>query len=435
MMTAAPLQRAGGAERSDTTPSLRTAHHRLPSATMLILTVEQLVGTIKDVLETEPLLQDAWVQGEVSNLSRSAAGHLYFTLKDAGGQVRCVLFRHQARYQSYTPANGALVVVHGRVSLYEASGALQLYVDLVQADGIGAAALELERLRQRLAAEGLFDEHRKRPLPAFPRCIGVVTSAQGAVWHDIKTVIARRFPSVVLVLAPAQVQGADAPASIVAGLRRLWELDCCDVIIVGRGGGSAEDLWAFNDEQVARAIYASPAPVISAVGHEVDYTIADLVADVRAPTPSAAAELAVPDRQHLLAELAGLRDRLCAAAGARLSAARAGLDAAGRRLGRSSPQPRLVQQRQRLDDLAAGLTAQLTRRLERHDQAVGALAGRLRALDPRAVLARGYAVVTLAGSGAVVASVGAVAAGDRLRVHVRDGWFGARVAPPAEETR
>jgi exodeoxyribonuclease VII large subunit len=401
---------------------------------MDILSVEQLVGVIKDVLETEPLLQDVWVRGELSNLSRAASGHLYFTIKDADSQLKCVLFRHQARYQSYDAVNGALVIVHGRVSLYEASGALQLYVDLIQADGIGAAALQLEHLRQRLAAEGLFDEARKRPLPAYPTCIGVVTSAQGAVWHDIRSVIARRYPSVVLLLSPAQVQGEGAPASIVEGLRRLWELDCCDLIIVGRGGGSAEDLWAFNDERVARAIYASPAPVVSAVGHETDVTIADLVADLRAPTPSAAAELAVPDRLALLAETAALRDRLRSLLAERLTVGRDDLDAAGRRLLRRSPQRRLSERRQRLDEMTEDLTARLDRRFQRHQATVAALAGQLRALDPRAVLGRGYAVVTLADTNAVVDRAGVVTAGARLRVRVRDGEFGARATSPVEET-
>ncbi|MCC6626230.1 MAG: exodeoxyribonuclease VII large subunit [Chloroflexi bacterium] len=399
---------------------------------MYILSVAELTEVIRAVLDTEPLLHDVWVRGEVSNLSRSASGHIYFTIKDAASQLKCVLFRQHQRYQSYQPINGALVVVHGRISIYEAAGSLQVYVDLVQADGIGAASLELEQRRQRLAAEGLFEPGRKRRLPAYPACIGVVTSAQGAVWHDIQHVVARRFPSAVLVLAAARVQGDGAPASIVAALRQLWELDCCDTIIVGRGGGSAEDLSAFNDERVVRAIFASPVPVISAVGHEVDYTLVDEVADVRAPTPSAAAELAVPDRLHLLTDVANLATRLRAGLAQQLADARGQTADYRRRVQWHSPRDRVRDGRQRVDDLSALLHERFSQRVERRRATLDALAGRLAALDPSAVLARGYAVVTRAETGAVVASRSAVAPGVVLRVQVSDGEFSATVARAEE---
>jgi exodeoxyribonuclease VII large subunit len=394
---------------------------------MQVLSVGQLVMIIRSVLESEPLLQDVWVRGEISNLSRAASGHTYFSVVDADSQLKCVLFRHSARYQPFQPTNGALAIVHGRISLYDASGALQLYVDLLQPDGIGAGALHLAQVRQRLLLEGLFDAGRKRALPRFPSVVGVVTSAHGAVWHDIQQIVARRFPSVVLLLSPAQVQGEGAAASIVSALRRLWELECCDVIIVGRGGGAALDLDAFNDEQVARAIYASPVPIISAVGHETDHTIADDVADVRAPTPSTAAELAVPDRALLLEDLAQLSGRLRAAMTTAYGAGRDRTDDLGHRLLRHSPRTRLADSRQRLDDLSLTLRRLVGHQQTRRRLELGEVAGSLRALDPAAVLARGYAVVTVAATGAVVTRVGDVSNGDRLQVRVADGQLGAEV--------
>lgn len=399
---------------------------------MHILNIDQLTGYINDVLASDMVLSDVWVRGEVSNLARPASGHLFFTLKDAVSQVRAVLFRHHARYQSYAPADGALVVAHGRVALYEATGALQLYVDLVQPAGVGAAFLQMEQLRTRLAEEGLFDAGRKRPLPSYPRCIGVVTSASGAVWHDIVTVVRRRYAAVELVLSPAQVQGDGAAASVVAGLRRLWELDRCDLIIVARGGGSAEDLGAFNAESVARAIYASPVPVISAIGHETDVTIADDVADMRAPTPSAAAELAVPDGAALRLEVERRRGRLRAALAERLATARDELEHGARHLEGVSPRRRMRAERRRLDGLAATTARAMQHRLTLERQRTLALEGRLGALNPRAVLARGYAVVTRAATGAVVGSAAGIVPGERVRVRVRDGAFEARVEGQSE---
>jgi exodeoxyribonuclease VII large subunit len=393
---------------------------------MHILSVGQMAGYIKTVLTSDDLLQDAWVRGEVSNLARPPSGHIYFSIKDADSQLKCVLFRQQARLQAYLPADGDQVVVHGRVSLYEASGLLQVYVDLVQRDGLGEAALWLEQVRQRLAAEGLFDERRKRPLPAYPTCIGVVTSAQGAVWHDIQTIIARRYANVTLVLSPAQVQGEGAPASIIAALRRLWERAECDVIIVGRGGGSAEDLWAFNDEGVARAIYASPVPIVSAVGHELDVTIADYVADLRASTPSAAAEMVVPDGRQLRADVLLLRERLQGLATDQIDERRRDLDSAMARLRRTSPRHRLARERQRVDDLTRDLGVPLRHHLALQRQAVVAALARLGALDPRAVLGRGYAMVSTVTTNTVV-SAATVESGERLRVRVHDGHFVVQV--------
>lgn len=392
-----------------------------------ILSVAQVTGYLKEVLASDMLLADLWLIGEVSNLSRSAAGHVYFTVKDETSQLRCVLFRHNGLRQSYRVEAGAQVVVHGEVSLYEATGTLQLYVDLIQPAGVGAAHLQFERLRQQLTEEGLFDTGRKRPLPSFPQVIGVVTSAQGAVWQDIVTIVKRRFPAITLCLSPTLVQGDQAPAAIVAALRRLWQLERCDLIIVARGGGSAEDLMAFNDEAVARAIFASPVPVISAIGHETDLTIADLVADLRAPTPSAAAELAVPDRQQLLTALADLSRRLRRCAVDSLQEEQDALISVTDRLQQAGPHQLVQQGRQQLEQMRRRMvtTERHTRLLQRERLAV--LTGRLQALDPTAVLGRGYAVVTRLADGTVVTAAPRLAIGELVAVQVQQGVFQARV--------
>ncbi|MGH9174244.1 MAG: exodeoxyribonuclease VII large subunit, partial [Vicinamibacterales bacterium] len=268
---------------------------------MRVLTVPEITSYIRELVEFDPILSDVWLRGEVSNFSRSAAGHMYFCLSSEGAQLNSVLFRGSQHGVLALPRNGDAVLAHGRVAIYEARGQYQLIVDNVAPEGIGILQLQFEETKRRLAADGLFADERKRPLPEIPAVIGVVTSAHGAVWHDIQTVVARRFPLAELILAPSAVQGPDAPDELIAGLEALQEHGRCDVIIIGRGGGAAEDLAAFNDERLARAIYACRAPVVSAVGHETDSCIADLVADVRAPTPSAAAELCVPNGRDVLA--------------------------------------------------------------------------------------------------------------------------------------
>ena len=273
---------------------------------MQLFTVTEIAQYLKQSLDRDSQLQDLWVSGEVSNLVRSAAGHAYFTLKDAGAQIRCALFRGGRGAELLT--DGGAVNAHGRVSFYENRGQLQLYVDMVQPSGLGALALELERLKTQLDEEGLFDPSRKRPLPLFPKRIGVVTSEQGAVLHDIRNVVERRYPLAELVVCASAVQGDQAVSEVIDALRTLNAEGDIDVIIVARGGGSLEELSAFNSEQVARAIHASHAPVVSAVGHETDVTIADLVADVRAPTPSAAAELATLDAALLATEVYALAE-------------------------------------------------------------------------------------------------------------------------------
>lgn len=394
---------------------------------MNILAVNELTGYLSELLESDPILGDVWVRGEVSNFIRSSAGHCYFTLKDGDSQVRGVLFRGAARGLPFIPANGDAILAHGRVALYEARGEYQLVVDLVQPAGVGPLQLAFEELRHRLEQEGLFDRGRKRALPTMPRCIGVVTSATGAVWRDIQTVIARRFPLAELVLAPATVQGDEAPASIVAGIKTLCAHERVEVLIVGRGGGSLEDLWAFNDEQVARAIFAARVPVISGVGHEADVTIADLVADLRAPTPSAAAELCVPDRRELAARVADAGARLRELLDGQLQASQEALRRAERALARSSPQCTVDQGRQRLADLGHTAERALAHQQQLQRQTVHTLQRQLAALDPHAVLGRGYAVVTDAATGAVLTSATEAYQGLPLQIALAAGGITATV--------
>ena len=273
---------------------------------MAVYSVSEVSRYLTDILRDDPVLQNVWVRGEVGNLTRSAAGHSYFSLRDAGATLRCVMFRGGGVGADLIE-EGSAVIAHGRVALYEPRGDLQLIADIVQPEGVGELQLKLEELKMRLEKEGLFEETRKRPLPKFPARVGVVTSPTGSVWHDIQNVTTRRYPAVELVLAPALVQGSEAAPAIVAAFDALERLDDIDVIIVARGGGSLEDLWPFNEEDVARAIFKSGVPVVSAIGHETDYTIADLVADVRAPTPSAAAELVMPDQAELFADIGVLQ--------------------------------------------------------------------------------------------------------------------------------
>ena len=383
--------------------------------------VSRLAATVQSVLRGEPCLQDLWLEGELSNLRGGYAGHLYFTLKDAAAQVRCVMFGGQ--WRSLGLENGQQVLAHGRVDFWEVRGDLQFYVDFVQPAGVGVWQAQFERLKAKLEAEGLFDPARKRPLPPFPRRVGVATSPAGQVFHDICRVIGRRWPLAEVVLAPTPVQGPDAVAGLVWAIGRLNQ-EGVDVIIVARGGGSLEELWPFNEEQVARAIFASRAPVVSGVGHEPDVTIADLVADLRAPTPSVAAELAVPDRAYLGGRLQALMAALEEELGEGLDYRRrllAGLQAA---LERSLPDiPALRAAALALGQRCWLLAQQQARQLGEQLQALGQ---RLAALDPRATLARGYAIVRRR-DGPVVTSLAQVKGGDLLDIYVADGQFPAEV--------
>ena len=387
----------------------------------LPLTVGDLTRYIREMFEVDYRLQDVWVEGEVSGVTRHASGHTYFTLKDASAQISCVMWKTVAPTYGALVVHGGQVVAHGQVSVYEARGQYQLYVDRVQPKGLGDLHAQFELLKARLEAEGLFAPERKRGLPEFPHRIGVVTSPTGAVIRDICNILARRWPLVEVILAPTQVQGKDAPPHIVAALDALYRRADLDLIIVARGGGSLEDLWAFNDERVARKIADSPVPVVSGVGHETDFTIADFVADLRAPTPSAAAELTTPDRQEMSSQLAALRVRLASALSDDLRARRIALQSQTRALSHLSPQARLANLRQRTDDLISQATWTVSHLLQLRRERLTGASARLDALNPLAVLQRGYAVVRR--DGRLVRSVSQVSRDDRLAVRVSDGEF------------
>jgi exodeoxyribonuclease VII large subunit len=386
--------------------------------------VSALVRYLKELLESDLRLSHLWVEGEITNLSRSQRGHTYFSLKDGDYQLRCVMF--QSRYQGLPLENGAQVLAHGNVSLYEQRGDVQLVVDFVQPAGIGARQAEFERLKEKLQAEGLFDPARKRPLPTFPMRIGVVTSPAGAVFHDICNVLGRRWPLAEVVLAPTAVQGPEAAPGIAEAVRALNEERGIDVIIVARGGGSVEELWAFNEEIVARAIFASGVPIVSAIGHETDLTIVDFVADRRAPTPSAAAEMVAPDWREVSRHIEGAMQASLLAIKSRLAQALRNVEHAGHRLRTAAPD--MSRLRERLASLLHRGQMALDRSLEQRSQGVDSFAQRLRALDPGGTLARGYAVVQLRDARLAITSVSQVKGRDRLDIYVKDGRFPAEVA-------
>jgi exodeoxyribonuclease VII large subunit len=397
-------------------------------------TVSGLTDYIKDLLELDPDLQDVWLRGEISNFTRAASGHLYFTLKDAGAALSCVMWRGAAERLTWRPEHGAAALAHGRISVYPARGSYQLYVDLLQPAGLGDLHARFEQLRDRLKAEGLFDVERKRLLPPFPRVLGVVTSPRAAALRDVLQVLRRRYPLVRVLLAPSLVQGDQAPPQIVAALQALDARDDVDLILLVRGGGSLEELWAFNDEGVARAIAACRHPVVSGVGHETDFTIADFVADLRAPTPSAAAEVAVPDQADLRQRIGVSAGRLLGMVEQRLREAQQSLAQHLQTLQRLSPLVRVDAHRQQVDDLTQRATRATTHRLALHRSGLAGSRSRLASLSPLATLERGYAVVRQADTGVVVRSVGQVRAGDPLAIQVRDGEFDAVTGPPPATT-
>jgi exodeoxyribonuclease VII large subunit len=399
---------------------------QLPLFQSLALSVSEVTRYLRELLESDAQLQDVWVQGEISNFSRPSSGHFYFTIKDSGAALRCVMWRGQAARQTYLPTDGQAVEVHGYISIYDAGGQYQLYADTIRPVGEGRLYQEFLRLKALLEAEGLFAAERKRALPDLPTRIGVITSPTGAALRDILNTLRRRYPLAEVILAPTAVQGEEAPAGIVSALEALNRLAHPDVIILARGGGSLEDLWAFNDERVVRAIAASPAPVISGVGHETDFTLADFAADLRAPTPTAAAELATPDQAEVRVGLAQLADDLRHEMLEHVRRQRWSLNSLQSRLALRSPRTRLQTGRQHLDELIyrAALAARHRSALERSRQA--GLERRLAALDPRAVMRRGYAVVSRS-DGAIVASVWDVQAQEKIQVHLSDGSLEAQV--------
>jgi len=391
------------------------------------LTVSEVTSRIRSLLEQEATLQDIWIEGEVSNLTRASSGHVYLTLKDAGAQIGAVIWRNGVRSLTYQPQSGDKIQAHGRVGVYERGGRYQFYIDQVRPAGQGSLYQEYERLRAQLKAEGLFDEERKRPLPSFPTTIGVVTSPNAAALRDVLNVLSRRCPMVRVLLSPTLVQGDAAPPRIVAALARLNARDDVDVLLLVRGGGSLEDLWAFNDEGVARAVAASRLPIISGVGHETDFSLADFAADVRAPTPSAAAELVVPDLTDLGVALAEREQRMGRAVLMHLARQEELVATHRRALDHLSPLTRVEGGRQRVDDLGARLQTAALHRLEMSRQRAGALAARLAALGPQAVLQRGYAIVRGRPSGRVIASASATTPGQRVSLQFSDGEVAARV--------
>ena len=390
-----------------------------------VLSVTELTARIKGLLERDGALTDLRVRGELSGVKEHSSGHWYFTLKDEDAVVGCVMWRSSASKLRFTPEDGLEVVAHGHISVYERRGQYQLYVRSLEPAGKGGLYEAFERLKRRLEAEGLFAPERKRPLPKFPRLIGVVTSPTGAAVRDMINVLGRRWPLANVLLAPAKVQGEGAAEEVATAIARLSERDDIDVLIVGRGGGSLEDLWAFNEEVVARAIAQSSVPVISAVGHETDFTIADFVADERAPTPSAAAEVAVPDRAELARSVSELGGRCAASVRGRLGQGRNAMALAAQALHARDPRRRIEQARQTIDMLTMTLTNAIITYISEGRSDLERTAGRLEALDPHAVLRRGYSI-TLAGK-RIVQDATDLTIGDVVRTILARGAVTSRV--------
>jgi len=390
-----------------------------------VYSVSEVTARIKTVIETS--LPVFWVEGEISNFVHHSKRHMYFSLKDEKSQLPCVMFKTANRSLTFVPENGMKVAAWGRVKVYEPSGRYQLYVESMKQAGIGALAAAFEELKRKLADEGLFDAEHKKPIPRFPETVAVVTSATGAAVRDIIRVIGERFPGTRMVVVPTAVQGRDAVPGIVSALEMIDEWGEADVAIVGRGGGSLEDLWAFNEEAVARAIFGARTPIVSAVGHEIDTTIADLVADMRAATPSNAGELVVPDRRELARAVASSHSRLLtaidAALGERVSRTTNCIGAYAFRL----PGELIDRLTQRTDELSRRLSVAVTARLSTVAAGVDRLASELRLADPTHIMARGYAAVSTIPSLAPVRSVGDVSGGSGVRVTVTDGSFDCEV--------
>ena len=393
------------------------------------LTVSQLNDYVRRSLASDPILQRVNLRGEISNFKMYSSGHWYFTLKDEQSRIDCALFRQYTYSIRFRPQDGMKVLVSGAAGLYVQGGKYQFYADGMEQDGMGELYRRYLELKEQLTAEGLFDAARKRPLPLLPRKVGIVTSASGAVLHDIRTVAGRRFPGIPLVLRPAQVQGDGAAQDVAAGIRQLAAVPGIDVIIVGRGGGSMEDLWAFNEEIVVRAVAACPVPVISAVGHETDTTLCDYAADMRAPTPSAAAELAVPEREALVQTVEELRQRGSRAAQAGTLQCGRRLQALQLRLQACQPLHHVRQMRQQTDFLRQRLEAAQHKRLELLTQQLEALAGKLRSVGPRQALERGYTIALKGGQPVT----GVTAAQGDMTLLFRDGRAQVRVLSVKEE--
>ncbi|NLK08242.1 MAG: exodeoxyribonuclease VII large subunit, partial [Firmicutes bacterium] len=390
-------------------------------------TVTEINRILKRYLEGEPLFRRLIIHGEISNFRHHTSGHMYFVLKDAQSTMRCVMFRGHNTRLRFTPSDGMEVYATGAITIYETGGIYQLYVEHLEPGGIGDLHLAFEQLKIKLDKEGLFDVQKKRPLPFLPRRVGIVTSPTGAAVQDMVTILTRRMPQVEILIAPAVVQGKEAPSSIVENLNMLLQWGECDVIIVGRGGGSIEDLWAFNEEAVARAVFASQVPVISAVGHETDITICDFAADLRAPTPSAAAELAVPLVSALLEEVSVREIRLKTAWHRYLNARKERLLGVKRMLNSFNPVGVLRQRQQRLDELGQRLEESIQRQIKSNRRELTATVKLLDGLSPLAVVARGYGIITQRQTKDVVTSIKQIDINEEVDVMLQDGVLTAEV--------
>ena len=393
------------------------------AASRKFLTVSELNELVKGTLESR--LDALWLQGEISNLRVPPSGHCYFTLKDDKSQISAVMFRRQGMRLRFTPENGMAVLCFGRVSLYSVRGDLQFYVDDMETQGQGALYLAFEQLKIKLAAEGLFAPERKRALPFLPRSIGIVTSDRGAALHDLLRIIGDRFRDRRIVIRPVMVQGEGAAREIAEGITDLNRFGDIDVMIVGRGGGSLEDLWAFNEEIVARAIYTSRVPIISAVGHEIDFTIADFVADHRAPTPTAAAEMVLPRKADLLEQVCVLDEQLLRCMEFKLETSREAFRGLAKRL--ADPRRKLRENQQRLDELSVDLLRRFQERLRQFRERLAKDTGRLSALSPLAVLDRGYSITHKLPEEQIVKDAASLNIGDRLRITFAAGKSLCRV--------
>lgn len=385
-----------------------------------IFTVGQINRYIRNLLENDFILSSLLVKGEISNFKAHGSGHLYFTLKDASGALSCVMFRQDAAGLPFEPENGMQVVVYGHISLYEKTGQYQLYAEFLEPLGIGALQVAFEQLKEKLAAEGLFDGDFKREIPKNPSCIAVITSPTGAAVRDILQIVKRRDPNVKVAIFPTLVQGEQAAADIVRSLKLVNEWGKADVIILGRGGGSVEDLWCFNDENVVRAVFASEIPVISAVGHETDFTITDFVADLRAPTPSAAAELATTPLSERREDFHRLELRLERDVSALLTSCRRQLDLLKSRPVMERPLERIYRTMMDVEEMQQRLDKEMTNRLMQRAERWQYLTNRLEAASPLAVMSRGY-VMAVTSSGKLLTSVKQAEVGDRITLHLQDG--------------
>lgn len=398
-----------------------------------VLTVSELNKYIKDLISRDIILSGIWVKGEISNFKSHYSGHFYFTIKDEKSVLKCVMFRSHAASMVFQPEDGMKVLIRGYISVFERDGQYQLYAEEIQPDGVGALYVAFEKLKRKLSAEGLFDEARKRRLPYLPGSIGVVTSSTGAVVRDIINILSRRFYNVNIKVYPVQVQGEAAAGQIAGAVRRLNELGNVDVIIVARGGGSLEELWAFNEEVVARSIYESRIPVISAVGHETDFTISDFVADVRASTPSAAAELVMPERSVVENRLDSLKMRIRNAIVKKTAMERLTLKRLGESVAFRQPYNKIYQERMLLDVQKRYMQKALSVLSGQYRNSLALLAARLDSLSPLNSLARGYGIIRTEKDDTLVKSVHSVNIGDSLRIFITDGTLNCRVEEISEK--